>query len=141
MGLDGRKMSKSYNNTIQLFLPEKKLRKMIMKIVTNSLEPGEPKDAITSAVFQIYQAFASEKEVAEMRMNYENGIAWSEAKQLLFEYINNELSAYREKYNELIEKPDYVEKILSQGAKKAREISVPYIKELRDAIGFSPLSV
>jgi tryptophanyl-tRNA synthetase len=138
-GLDGRKMSKSYNNTIPLFLPEKNFRKMIMKILTNSLEPGEAKDPETSAVFQIYQAFADEAEVTSMRRKFSEGIAWGEAKQQLFEYLNNELSGYREKYNELIENPDYVEKVLQQGAKKAREISVPYIKELRKAIGFGPL--
>jgi len=138
-GLDGRKMSKSYNNTIPLFLSEKKFRKMIMKIVTNSLEPGEPKDPDTSAVFQIYQAFAGEEEVKGMRQKFSDGIAWGEAKQQLFEYINNETSAYREKYDELIQDPDYVEKVLLEGAKKAREVSVPYIQELRKAIGFGAL--
>lgn len=139
-GLDGRKMSKSYNNTIPLFLPEKKLRKMIMKIVTNSLEPGEPKDPDTSAVFQIYQAFAKTNEIENMRSKFADGIAWGQAKQELFEYINNEITDYREKYNELIENPDYVEKVLQEGAVKARKVSVPYIKELRKAIGFSPIS-
>jgi tryptophanyl-tRNA synthetase len=138
-GLDGRKMSKSYNNTIPLFLPEKKFRKMIMKIVTNSLEPGQPKDPETSAVFQIYQAFAAEAETKAMRQKFAEGIAWGEAKQQLFEYINTEISEYREKYNDLIQNPDYVENILLEGAKKAREVSVPYIKELRKAIGFGPL--
>jgi len=138
-GLDGRKMSKSYNNTIPLFLPEKKFRKMIMKIVTNLLEPGQPKDPDTSAVFQIYQAFAAEAETKAMRQKFAEGIAWGEAKQQLFEYINTEISEYREKYNDLIQNPDYVENILLEGAKKAREVSVPYIKELRKAIGFGPL--
>jgi tryptophanyl-tRNA synthetase len=139
-GLDGRKMSKSYNNTIPLFLPEKKFRKMIMKIVTNSLEPGQPKDPDTSAVFQIYQAFAGDNEAEDMRRKFAEGIAWGEAKQELFEYINTEISAYREEYDKLIENPDYVEKILIEGAQKAREISVPYIKQLRKAIGFGPLN-
>ncbi len=135
-GLDGRKMSKSYNNTIPLFLPEKQLRKHIMKIVTNSLEPGEPKDADTSAVFQIYQAFAGSQESSVMRRKFEEGIAWGESKQELFEYINNEIAGYREKYNDLMEDAAYVEKVLQEGAKKAREVSVPYIKQLRKAIGF-----
>jgi tryptophanyl-tRNA synthetase len=139
-GLDGRKMSKSYNNTIPLFLQEKSLRKHIMKIVTNSLEPGEPKDADSSSVFQIFKAFASEKESKLMRLKFAEGIAWGEAKQELFEYINNQISGYREKYFELMENPDYVEKILKQGAEKARSVSVPYIKELRKAIGFGPIS-
>ena len=132
-------MSKSYNNTIPLFLPEKKFRKMIMKIVTNSLEPGDPKDPDTSAVFQIYQAFANEGEVNTMRGKFADGIAWGEAKQQLFEYINDEILTYREKYFELIENAEYVEKVLLEGANKAREVSVPYIKELRKAIGFGPL--
>lgn len=140
-GLDGRKMSKSYNNTIPLFLPEKKFHKMIMKIVTNSLEPGQPKDPDTSAVFQIYQAFADKNESENMRKKFAGGIAWGQAKQDLFEYINNEISPYREEYDKLIEYPGYVEKVLQDGANKAREISVPYIKELRKAIGFGPLGV
>lgn len=138
-GLDGRKMSKSYNNTIPLFLPEKKFRKMIMKIVTNSLEPGEPKDPDTSAVFQIYQAFAKEDETNEMRNKFTQGIAWGEAKQQLFEYVNNEIAGYREKYDELIQNPGYVEKVLQEGAQKARKVSIPYIQQLRKAIGFGPL--
>ncbi|KAA3611149.1 MAG: tryptophan--tRNA ligase [Calditrichaeota bacterium] len=139
-GLDGRKMSKSYNNTIPLFLPEKKLRKMINKIITNSLEPGEPKDADSSSVFQIYQAFASEEEAKEMRKKFEEGIAWGAAKQELFEYINEQIKNYREEYTRLMDNPDYVQKVLMQGAEKARDVSVPYIKQLRDAIGFMPIS-
>lgn len=139
-GLDGRKMSKSYNNTIPLFLPEKQLRKHIMKIVTNSLEPGEPKDADTSAVFQIYRAFASKAESEEMRKKFEEGIGWGQAKQELFEYANNHLKDYRDKYNELMDNPDYVEKVLQEGAEKARQVSVPYIQQLRKAIGFGKIS-
>ncbi len=138
-GLDGRKMSKSYNNTIPMFLPEKKLRKHIMKIVTNSLEPGEPKDADNSSVFQIYQAFATEEETKEMSRKFEEGIAWGAAKQELFEYINGQVKDFRDEYNKLLDNPDYVQKILMQGADKAREVSVPYIKELRDAIGFTKI--
>lgn len=139
-GLDGRKMSKSYNNTIPLFLPEKQLRKHIMKIVTNSLEPGEPKDAETSAVFQIYRAFASESETAAMRKQFEQGIAWGQAKQELFEYVNKQIVDYRLHYNALMEDAAYVEKVLQEGAKKARAVSVPYIQQLRKAIGFEPIS-
>ena len=90
-GLDGRKMSKSYNNTIPLFLPEKQLKKRINKIKTNVLEPGEPKDPDTSTVFQIWQAFASEQQTAEMRQAFLEGIAWGEAKKQLFELINEEI--------------------------------------------------
>jgi len=122
-GLDGRKMSKSYNNTIPLFLPEKKLRKLINKIVTNSLEPGEPKDPDTSSVFQIYRAFATADETEVMRTKYADGIAWGAAKQELFEYINEHISDAREKYNELMQNPDYVEETLQQGAEKARQVT------------------
>jgi tryptophanyl-tRNA synthetase len=138
-GLDGRKMSKSYNNTIPLFLPEKKLRKHIMKIVTNSLEPGQPKDADTSTVFQVYQAFASEDETQEMRKKFEEGIAWGAAKQELFELVNGQLKGFRKEYNRLMDDPAYVEKVLLQGAEKARAVSVPYIKQLRGAIGFKKI--
>jgi len=88
-GRDGRKMSKSYNNTIPLWLPEKALRKAIMKIVTNSLEPGEPKDPDDSTLFAIYAAFASQEQRATMRQAYREGIAWGQAKQQTFELINN----------------------------------------------------
>ncbi len=139
-GLDGRKMSKSYNNTIPLFLPEKKLRKMIMKIVTNSLEPGQPKDPDSSAVFQIYRAFASPEETAAMRGKFEEGIAWGAAKQELFEYLNAHLAPYRETYNRLMDDPAYIEATLKKGAEKARAISVPFLTQLREAIGFSPIA-
>jgi len=138
-GLDGQKMSKSYNNTIPLFLPEKKLRKMIMKIKTNSQEPGEPKDADTSTLFEFYKAFANETEIEDMRKQYAQGIAWGEMKNVLFEKINNELLEPREKYEELLKKPQYIEEILQEGALKAREYSVPFLQEIRQAIGFGKL--
>ena len=134
-GLDGRKMSKSYNNTIPLFLPEKKFRKQIMKIVTNSLEPGEPKDPDTSTVFAIYKAFATAEEVAAMRIRYQQGIAWGEAKQELFEYLNNLLAEPRERYNELLANPAEVEQALQEGAAKARTYAQPFITRLRQAVG------
>lgn len=95
-GLDGRKMSKSYNNTIPLFLPEKKLRKMIMKIKTNSLEPGEPKSTEGCTLFEIYRAFATPEEAREVAARYAAGIAWGEMKQFLFEYLNDYLAPHRE---------------------------------------------
>src|SRR4051812_44661965 len=97
-GLDGRKMSKSYGNTIPLFLPEKQLKKSINKIVTNLLEPGQPKDADTSTVFQIWQAFATAEQTAQMRQAFSEGIAWGEAKKQLFELINDKVGDAREKY-------------------------------------------
>ena len=108
-GLDGRKMSKSYGNTIPLFLSEKKLRKHINKIKTNLLEPGQPKNPDESTVFQIWQAFASAEQSSEMRTAFADGIAWGEAKQQLFELINGHLAEPRERYIELIENPVEVE--------------------------------
>jgi tryptophanyl-tRNA synthetase len=137
--LDGRKMSKSYGNTIPLFLPEKQLRKAIMKIKTNSLEPGEPKDANDSALFAIYSAFASPEESAAMRQRYAEGIGWGEAKQILFERINDEIGGMRAEYERLIANPGEVESILCGGAIKAREISAPLLSEIRARVGVRPL--
>lgn len=134
-GLDGRKMSKSYGNTIPLFLPEKQLQKHINKIVTNLLEPGEPKDADTSTVFQIWRAFASAEQTAAMRKEFENGIGWGEAKKRLFELLNTELKAPRARYEELMQNSAAIEKILKEGADKARAVSIPLLQKLRKAVG------
>ncbi len=138
-GLDGRKMSKSYNNTIPLFAPEKKLRKLINKIKTNSLEPGEPKDPDTCTLFSIYQAFATVEEVAEMRQRYAEGIGWGEMKKHLFEYINDEITPARERYEALLQSPEHIEQQLLEGAQKARSISVPLLMEVRKATGIQPI--
>ncbi len=138
-GLDGRKMSKSYNNTIPLFVAEKNLRKLVMKIKTNSLEPGEPKDPAGCTLFQIYQAFASEQETADMRDKYANGIAWGEMKQFLFEYLNHHLQGPREQYNELMQNGVYIEKVLCEGAEKARQVSGPFMRKLRKSVGIGPI--
>ena len=139
-GLDGRKMSKSYNNTIPLFLPDKKLRKCINQIKTNLLEPGEPKDPETSAVFQIWQAFATPEQTADMRQEFANGIAWGEAKQRLFELVRDTLADSRDQYNALMEQPELIEKELKDGAEKAREFATPFVNELRNAVGIRALS-
>lgn len=138
-GLDGRKMSKSYNNTIPLFLGEKKLKKHINKIKTNLLEPGEPKDPDDSTVFQIWRAFATPEQTEEMRREFAAGIAWGEAKKRLFELINDELAEAREKYNTLMEQPQQIEEVLQAGAEKARQYSMPFLKELREAMGIRKL--
>ena len=139
-GLDGRKMSKSYGNTIPLFLPEKQLRKHINKIKTNLLEPGEPKDPDTSTVFQIWRAFASNEQTAAMRREFENGIAWGEAKKQLFELIEAELREPRQRYYELLESPSHIENMLNEGAEKARAVSVPFMAKLNRAVGLHSLS-
>ena len=138
-GLDGRKMSKSYGNTIPLFSSEKKLKKHINKIKTNLLEPGERKDTEDSAVFQIWQAFATAEQTAEMRDAFGNGIAWGEAKKQLFELINKQLEEPREKYMDLIANPGEVEAILRQGATKARLHSTELMMSLRQAVGLRRL--
>ncbi len=138
-GTDGRKMSKSYDNTIPLWLPEKKLRKAIMKIKTNSQEPGEPKDPDSASVYAVYAAFASEQQRAEMRQAFADGIAWGEVKQQLFELINAELAGPRERYEALINNPNQVEQELQRGAERAREISRPFVAQLREAVGIRSL--
>ena len=139
-GLDGRKMSKSYNNTIAMFLPEKQLRKAIMKIKTNSLEPGEPKDADACTVFAIYRAFAQPQEVAEMRAQYEAGIGWGDAKQRVFEYLNEHLREARSEYDRLIADPGYVEEVLVAGGEKARAYSTPFMQKIRANVGIRSLA-
>ncbi len=139
VGLDGRKMSKSYGNTIPLFEPEKALRKLVMRIKTNSLPPEAPKDPGTCTLFQIYQAFATVAETAALRERYAQGIAWGEMKQMLFEYLNGRLSEPRQRYQELMQAPDHIEQILKRGAVRAREYSMPFLEELRRAVGIQPL--
>lgn len=136
-GLDGRKMSKSYQNTIPLFEPEKKLKKLINKIKTNSLEPGVPKDTSDCTLFSLYQAFASAEEVLAVQERYAQGIGWGEMKSILFEKINTEITPARERYEALLEKPTHIEEQLQEGAKKARAISTPFIAELREAVGIT----
>ena len=138
-GLDGRKMSKSYNNTIPLFASEKQLRKLIMKIKTNSLEPGEPKDTQDSTIFDIYKAFATPEETAEVEALYAEGIAWGQMKQKLFEYINDHIKPAREAYERLIADPAVVEAELKKGAEKARAICSPYMQQIREAVGIRKL--
>lgn len=139
-GLDGRKMSKSYGNTIPLFLPPKKLQKSINKIKTNLLEPGEPKDPDTSTVFQIWQAFASEDQTQQMRQAFAEGIAWGEAKKQLGSLINDQVTEARDKYEELMANPIYIEQALQQGAEKARAYSRTLLAEVKHAVGIKPLT-
>jgi len=140
LGLDGRKMSKSYNNTIPLFETEKKFKKLINKIKTNSLEPGEPKETEGCTLFGIYKAFAREEEVAEIRQRYAEGIAWGEMKKVLFEKINEEVAPARERYQALMEAPEHIEEQLQEGAVKAREITVPFMQSVREAVGISRIT-
>jgi tryptophanyl-tRNA synthetase len=139
-GLDGRKMSKSYDNTIPLFASSAELKKLIAGIVTDSRAPGEPKDIEGSALYQIYQAFASDEETKAMQDAYKNGIGWSDAKQMLFERIDSEIAPMREKYESLMNNPAQIEAILLKGAEKARQIGTPFMQSLRQAVGLRGLS-
>jgi len=138
-GLDGRKMSKSYNNFIPLFDTEKRLRKMIMKIQTNSLGPDEPKDPDTCTLFSIYRAFATQEQTKDLARRYKEGIAWGTMKQELFEYINDILKEPRQRYEELMANPKEIEDILKKGAVRAREYSVPFLDKVRKSVGIQSL--
>jgi tryptophanyl-tRNA synthetase len=139
-GLDGRKMSKSYDNTIALFAPAEQMRRQIMGIVTDSRAPGEPKPTEGSALYQIYRAFADDAEAAAFARAFADGIAWGEAKQQLFERIEREIGPMRERYEDLMAHPQQVERLLLAGAEKARALATPFMRELRQAVGLRPLS-
>ena len=138
-GTDGRKMSKSYDNTIPLWLPEKDLRKAILGIITNSQAPGEAKDPDESNLFAIYRAFANADETAAMRRAYAEGIAWGDAKQKVFERVNAELAPMRAKYDALIADPAQIESRLREGAARARALATPFVARLRHAVGLRDL--
>ena len=140
-GLDGRKMSKSYNNTIPMFAPRNELKKLIAGILTDSRAPGEAKDTEGSALFQLYQAFANREQTAAFARAYADGIGWGDAKQQLFERIDAEVSPLREKYDALMAKPGEIETILRDGAARLRaEHATPALQRLRDAVGLRDLS-
>ena len=138
-GLDGRKMSKSYDNTIPLFASSAVLKKSIPSIVTDSRAPGEPKETEGSALFQLYQAFATPDETRAMRDAFAAGIAWGDAKQALFERIDQAVAPMREHYDQLIAQPALIERKLQEGAAKARAIATPFLGEIRHAVGLRRL--
>ena len=140
-GLDGRKMSKSYDNTIPMFAPRNELKKLVAGILTDSRAPGEPKDTEGSALFQLYQAFATKEQTAAFAQAYADGIGWGDAKQQLFERIDAEVSPLREKYEALMAKPAEIEAILRDGAARLRaDHATPTIARLRAAVGLRDLS-
>ncbi|TKR29626.1 tryptophan--tRNA ligase [Luteimonas gilva] len=140
-GLDGRKMSKSYDNVIPLSASREELKKLIFSIVTDSKAPGEAKDPGGSNVFQLYQAFAGAEETAAMRQAYADGIGWGDAKQKLFERIDAEIAPLRERYESLIAAPQRIEEQLRDGARRVREAyATPLLGELREAVGLRDLS-
>ncbi|WP_085715931.1 tryptophan--tRNA ligase [Pseudomonas sp. B28(2017)] len=134
-GLDGRKMSKSYDNTIPLFSSAKEMKDAISRIVTDSRAPGEAKDPDNSHLFTLFQAFATPAQADEFRSELLQGLGWGEAKNRLFQLLDAELGESRERYNQLIERPADLEDILQHGAKKARAVATPFLHELREAVG------
>ena len=139
LGTDGRKMSKSYNNIIPLLSTEKELRKSVMKIVTNSQEPGEKKEWRDNTLFSIYSSFATEEKQKEMKNLFEDGIGWGDAKKIVFEDLNVMLLPIRENFNEYINNKKYIEEILKSGAEKVRAQTVPILKEVKKLVGISAL--
>lgn len=134
-GLDGRKMSKSYDNTIPLFSNAREMKDAISRIVTDSRAPGEAKDPDNSHLFTLHQAFATPEQSAEFRAELLQGLGWGEAKSRLFTLLDAQLGEARENYHRLIERPAELEDILQAGAEKARKVATPFLGELREAVG------
>lgn len=140
-GLDGRKMSKSYDNTIPLFEGgSKALQSAIDRIVTDSLLPGQPKDAEGSHLYALYRAFAKPAASDSFRAQLEEGMAWGDAKKELFQLIDGELAPMRQRYTDLMARPDRIEDILQAGAEKAKRLSQPFMQQLREAVGLRSAS-
>lgn len=137
-GLDGRKMSKSYGNTIPCFEPTKRLRKAVMRITTDSLPPEAPKDPDDSLVFRIHSALLTPERAEELAHRYRAGIAWGEAKQMLFEEIEQRVAEPRARYEELMAHPERIEEILEAGAARARERTRTVLARVREALGLRP---
>jgi tryptophanyl-tRNA synthetase len=134
-GLDGRKMSKSYNNTIPLFEEPEKLKKLINKIKTDSTPPDVPKNPCNSTIFSLYKEFATKEQTEEMKNRFQSGIGWGEAKNELFEVMNEFLEEPRERYLELMDSPVKLNEILLDGAEKARKKTRPFLQEVKRNIG------
>lgn len=136
-GIDGNKMSKSYNNTIDIFLPQKQLRKRIMSIVTDSTPLEEPKNPDTCTVFALYKLLAEESQIAEMRNNYEGGnFGYGHAKQGLFELIIDQMKTERETFDHYMQNTNELIQKLEEGENKAREIGLGVLDRVRKKIGF-----
>ena len=138
LGTDGRKMSKSYDNTIPLFAPSKQLKKAVSRIVTDSAPPEAPKDPDTSTIFQIYRAIATPEESRTLAERFRAGIGWGDAKQAVFERLEVELAPARARYDALIADPARIDALLAQGAVKARVTARRVLERVRSAIGLQP---
>lgn len=135
VGLDGRKMSKSYNNHIPLFSSEKELKKLINRITTDSSDPTTPKNPDESLIFDFYTEFASKDQIEVLRAWYTRGIGWGEAKMELLSVLNEMLKGPREIYTELMANPKKIDLILEEGASKVRPQAQSLIKDLKKTIG------
>lgn len=133
-GLDGRKMSKSYGNHIPLFLESKALRKLVMKIKTDSTPPEAPKNPKDSILFDLYKEFASPAETEALAARYASGIGWGEAKEVLYQAIDRHFAEPTKRFNDLMARPADIEAILAQGARQARELAAPLMAKVRTAV-------
>ena len=133
-GLDGRKMSKSYNNAIEIFAPQNELKKKIFSIVTDSSLPSDPKPT-DHMLLELYKLFAEPREVAELTDKFKAGIGWGEVKKIVFEKVNEGLTPLREKFNEIYSNKAMIDDILKQGAERARKIAKETLLKVRKAIG------
>ncbi len=135
-GIDGRKMSKSYDNVIPIFAPPDKLRKVVMRIVTDSRRPEEPKDPEKDNLFSIYRYFASPEDQERIRQRYlSGGLAYSEVKEELYELLLQQFGPARQKYEEYLGDKSYLEEVLTRGAEKARKMAKPLMEKVRAAVG------
>ncbi|MBG08468.1 MAG: tryptophan--tRNA ligase [Halobacteriovoraceae bacterium] len=139
LGTDGRKMSKSYNNIVPILSSEKDLKKSIMTIVTNSQEPGEKKDWKENTLFSIYGSFASDNQIADMKNKFEDGIGWGDAKNIVFNDLNDLIKPIRDKYLELESKKSDTEEILQTNAKEVRNHTQSLVKRVKELVGIKKL--
>ena len=134
-GIDGRKMSKTYNNIIPLLGTEEELKKSVMKIVTNSQEPGEKKEWKENTLFSIYSSFANEVQIADLKAKFDDGIGWGDAKLILFQDLNQVLLPIREKFQDLQTRENDIEELLQENAKKVREFTIPFLEKIKSVVG------
>ena len=138
-GLDGRKMSKSYNNVIPFLCSEKELQKGVMRIVTNSLEPGVKKDTNDCNLFTIYSSFASNDQIDALKKLYADGVGWGEAKKIVFNDLNAIIEPVRDRYFDLLQKPDYLNEVLDHGSSKVAPIAKELLEKVRDLVGIKKI--
>ena len=139
LGTDGRKMSKSYNNIVPILSSEEDLKKSIMSVVTNSQEPGEKKDWKDNTLFSIYSSFAADNQIKDMKHKYEDGIGWGDAKNIVFNDLNDLIKPIRDKYLELESRKSDTEEILQTNAKEVRTHTQSLIKKVKEFVGIKKL--